>query len=363
MKSSLRFRLVGLLVAGAALAAAYHHAKTEEIMASSAEHLIQSLSAEQKPKVAFAFDADFREKWHFVPDNSYEQQYKLPRQGLTYKLLEPHQRRLADALLASGLSRGGMVKATSIMSLEDVLRIAEKDTTGRRDPEGYHVSIFGTPSKTGTWGYRIEGHHVSLNYTIKNGALVSTTPTFFGANPHEVREGPRSGIRVLGAEEDVARELVNSLTPEQRKTAVVSEEAPRDILTAASIRAKLEDQPAGLALSKLNKKQADLLMSVLQEYASNMPPEIAAARMKTAASAAKDKVFFAWAGSIEQGKGDYYRIQGPTFLVEYDNTQNDNNHSHSVWRDFNGDFGRDVLAMHHRLYDHGLGLSIKADAD
>lgn len=363
MKSSLRIRLAGLLVAGAALAAAYHHAKTEEIMASSAEHLIQALSTEQKPKVNFAFDADFREKWHFVPDNSYEQNYKLPRQGLTYKLLEPHQRRLADALLASGLSRGGMVKATSIMSLEDVLRLAEKDTVGRRDPEGYHVSIFGTPSKTGTWGYRIEGHHVSLNYTIKNAALVSTTPTFFGANPHEVREGPRSGIRVLGAEEDVARELVKSLTPEQRKTAVVSEQAPRDILTAASLRAKLEDQPSGLALSKMNKKQAELLMSVLQEYASNMPPEIAAARMKTAASAAKDKVFFAWAGSIEKGKGDYYRIQAPTFLVEYDNTQNGNNHSHSVWRDFNGDFGRDVLALHHRLYDHGLGIGAKADAD
>lgn len=363
MTRSLRFRLFALAVAGAALAAAYHGAKTEEIMASSAGHLIQSLTAEQKPKVAFPFDANFRETWHFVPDNSFEQQNKMPRQGLTYKQLEPHQRRLADALLASGLSRMGIVKATQIMSLEDVLRIAEKDTSGRRDPQGYHVSVFGDPSKTGTWGYRIEGHHLSLNYTIKNGTLVSTTPTFFGANPHEVREGPRSGLRVLGAEEDLARQLAKSLSAEQRKAAVVAEKAPRDILTAASTRAKLENEPTGLALSKMNKQQADMLMAVLEEYASNMPPEVAAARMKAAKTAAKDKVFFAWAGSIDPGQGDYYRVQGPTFLVEYDNTQNKNNHSHSVWRDFNGDFGRDVLALHHRMYDHGLGLSAKADAD
>jgi hypothetical protein len=355
MRNQIRIRLAVLFVAAAALGVAYHEARLEEVMAQSAQHFLNALTPEQTPKSQYAFDSADRTLWHFVPDNNFEQTHGHPRPGLTFGELEPHQRRLADALLSSGLSKAGFGKAVTIMSLEDILRQAENDTVGRRDPMRYHVSIFGKPAADATWAWRVEGHHVSVNYTIKNGQIVASTPSFFGSNPHEVREGPRKGLRPLGREEDAARKLAKSLTAEQRKTAVVDETAYRDILTAFQTRAKLEDQPPGIQASKLTAQQYADLVAVLEEYAYNMPAQVAEKRMKQVKDTPKDKLLFAWAGSIEPGKGDYYRIQSPTFLVEYDNTQNNNNHSHSVWRDYAGDFGADVLAMHYRQFQHALG--------
>lgn len=361
MKNAVRIRLAILFVCATALAVAYHEARLEQVMAESAQHFLNSLTPEQTPKSQLAFDSPDRTLWHFVPDNNFEQVHGHPRPGLTYGELESHQRRLADALLSSGYSKSGFGKAVSIMSLEDILRQNEKDTTGRRDPMRYHVTVFGKPSVDGTWGWRVEGHHISVNYTIKNGQIVSSTPTFFGSNPHEVREGPRSGLRPLGREEDLARKLMQSLNAEQRKAALVAGEAYRDILTGFQTRAKLEDQPPGIAASKLTSQQYETLVGVLEEYAYNMPAGIAAKRMQQVKDTPKDKLLFAWAGSIEPGQGDYYRIQAPTFLVEYDNTQNNNNHSHSAWRDFEGDFGADVLAMHYQQFKHGLGRAVAAD--
>jgi Protein of unknown function (DUF3500) len=361
MTKHFRIRLAVLFVCAAALGLAYHQARLEEMMTQSAQHLLSALTSEQTEKTQFAFEAADRTLWHFVPDNNFEQAHGHPRPGLTFGQLEPYQRRLADALLSSGLSKIGFQKAVTIMSLEDVLRRKENDTTGRRDPLRYHISIYGKPAENGTWAWRVEGHHVSVNYTIKDGHIVGSSPSFFGSNPHEVREGPRAGLRVLGQEADLARDLIKSMNPEQRKAAVVDEKAYPDILTSFQTRAKLENQPPGIQASKLTAKQFETLVSVLEEYANNMPAEVAAQRMKQIHDTAKDKLLFAWAGSIEPGKGDYYRIQAPTFLVEYDNTQDQNNHSHTVWRDFNGDFGFDVLAMHHRLFDHGQELFAAAD--
>jgi hypothetical protein len=361
MSKHLRIRFAVLFVCAAALGLAYHEARLEEVMAQSAQHLVSALTPEQAPKSLYAFDSPDRTLWHFVPDNNFQQTHGHPRPGLTFGELEPYQRRLADALLSSGLSKAGFGKAVTIMSLEDVLRRAENDTVGRRDPMRYHVSIFGKPAADGAWGWRVEGHHLSVNYTIKDGHVVGASPSFFGSNPHEVREGPRSGLRVLSREEDLARKLAKSLNAEQLKAAVVDQTAYRDVLTAYQTRAKLEDQPPGLQASKLTSQQYDMLVAVLEEYAYNMPTEVAEKRMKQVRDTPKDKLLFAWAGSIEPGQGDYYRIQSPAFLVEYDNTQNKNNHSHSVWRDFNGDFGFDVLAMHHRLFDHGPNRVAAAD--
>ena len=271
--------------------------------------------------------------------------------------MRSEQRHLADALLAAGLSKAGYIKAKTVMSLEDVLRIKEADRTGRRDPLKYHYTIFGKPSADGAWGYRVEGHHLSLHYTLKGGKLVSTTPTFYGANPHEVDISPRKGLQPLGAEEDIARDLMKSLNPAMQKKALVADVAYRDILTSANTRAKLDNQPNGLAASELSGAQYDALISLVAEYANNLPAEIAAARMSEAKGTAKDRLFFAWAGAIEPGKGEYYRVQAPTFLIEYDNTQNGANHTHTVWRDYDGDFGRDMLADHHREFNHNLPVS------
>jgi len=252
--------------------------------------------------------------------------------------------RLALALLSAGLSQSGFIKATSIMSLEDVLKVIEKDTVDRRHPGKYHFSIFGTPSDQGTWGYRVEGHHVSLHFTMSKGKLAGT-PTFFGANPHEVRQGPRAGLRVLAQEEDLGRSFMQSLDAAQQKTATVDAKAYADILTEASRKAALKGQPNGLPVSKLNARQKALLNDLMEEYVSNVPESVAAQR-RDQIKKAGNNMFFAWAGPVEKNQPHYYRISSPVFLIEYDNTQNEANHSHTVWRDYEGDFGLDMLADH-----------------
>ena len=358
MSSAIRLRLLVLLFGAAALTVAYHQS-TEEAMVQSAQNFLASLSDEQRAKVNLEFEEQAREEWHFVPDSSFEQTYEHPRPGLTYGQLEPEQRHLADVLLSTGLSEAGLIKAKTIMSLEAVLRDLEGDTTGRRDPQRYYVSVFGEPSADGRWSWRVEGHHVSLHFTLSGGKLIATTPTFFGANPQKVLEGPRKGLRVLAREEDLARKLVQQLSDEQRGETVVAQEAYRDILTSADTRAKLEDQPTGLTAAEMETAEYDLLMELIAEYAHNVPAEYAAKRMEQAKNTAKEELFFAWAGGLEPGQGHYYRVQAPSFLIEYNNTQNDANHSHTVWRDYDGDFGRDTLAEHLRQFDHGLG--VKAD--
>jgi hypothetical protein len=306
-------------------------------MNEAAKAFLASLSSEQSAKVVFPFDSEERFNWHFIPRE---------RKGLPLKDMTAPQKHLAHALLNAGLSQRGYIKATTIMSLEDVLRILEKDSGVRRNPEGYFFSIFGEPSDRGIWGYRVEGHHLALNFTIVNGKVVGS-PNFFGANPAEVREGPRKGLRVLNGEEDAGRELLKALTPEQKKVAIVTGDAYKDIITAASRKASLQGQPSGLSAAKLNQKQRALLQAVIDEYVYNMPEQVAQARQEQVKKAGNN-LHFAWAGVEEKGGPHYYRVVAPDFLIEYDNTQNNANHIHSVWRDINGDFGLDLLAEHYK---------------
>jgi hypothetical protein len=306
-------------------------------MAETAKRFLASLTSDQTGKAVIPFDSDERMNWHYIPRE---------RKGLPLKDMTPPQKHLASALLTSGLSQQGYIKATTIMSLEDVLRILEKDNGVRRNPEGYFFSIFGEPSETGTWGYRVEGHHLSLNFTLKGGKVVGS-PNFLGANPAEVREGPRKGLRVLHAEEDLGRALLASLTPEQKKTAIVAKEAYKDIITEASRTASLKGQPSGLQASKLNGNQRTLLQNILAEYANNLSQDMAQQRLDRIKKAGTN-LYFAWAGGENKGEPHYYRVQGPDFLVEYDNTQNNANHIHSVWRDMTGDFGADLLGEHYK---------------
>lgn len=305
-------------------------------MNETAKRFLASLTPDQSAKAVFGFEQDERLNWHFIPRE---------RKGLPLKDMTPTQKHLASALLSAGLSQHGYIKATAIMSLEDVLRIMEKDSGVRRNPEGYFFSIFGEPSETGTWGYRVEGHHLALNFTLKGGRVVGS-PNFLGANPAEVREGPRKGLRVLHAEEDLARALVTALTPEQKKVAIVSKEAPKDIITMASRKASIQGQPNGLQASKLNTKQRAMLTALLEEYAHNLPEQMGQERMDRVKKAGSN-LYFAWAGGENRGDPHYYRVMGPDFLVEYDNTQNNANHIHSVWRDMTGDFGEDLLKGHY----------------
>jgi len=339
---SFALRLLAASLGIVLLTSAYHRMNSASLMAESANRFLASLTPEQRAKATFGFEDGERQNWHFIP---------IERKGLALREMTPAQKHLATALLSAGLSQQGYIKAQTVMSLEDVLRILEKGQGPERDPEKYYVSVFGEPSDSGTWGYRFEGHHLSQNFTV-TGGHVAGAPSFFGANPAEVREGPRKGLRTLAGEEDLGRAVIQSLDAEQRKIAIVAPEAYKDIITMDSRKAALEGQPSGLLAAKMNAKQFDLLQALVGEYAHNMPEQIAQAREEEIKKAGK-QIYFAWAGGIERGQPHYYRVQTGDFLIEYDDTQNNANHIHSVWRDFNGDFGVDLLKLHYQTSHTG----------
>jgi hypothetical protein len=211
--------------------------------------------------------------------------------------------------------------------------------------------VFGQPAPAATWGWRVEGHHVSLNFTIVDGVLVAATPSFFGANPARVPRGPRQGLRALAAEEDLGRQLVLSLTPRQKQVAILNQQVPADIITG-SARAVTPLQPTGLLAAAMSYQQNEKLLALIREYLGRNRPELAEADLKKIRSAGIDRIGFVWIGGLEQGEAHYYRVQGPTFLLEYDNIQNQANHIHAVWRDFENDFGDDLLKRHYERSAH-----------
>ena len=313
-----------------------HIGHAVSLMSECANRFLAALDDNQRGKASFPFDADERMNWHFIPRE---------RKGLPLREMTPYQKHLASGLLAAGLSQMGYIKAVTIMSLEDVLKIMENDSGERRNPEKYYFSLFGTPSDSGTWGYRVEGHHLSQNYTVANGDVIDG-PSFFGCNPAEIRQGSRKGLRTLAREDDLGIELIHLLDEQQQKVAIVEPTAYKDILTAASRKAALTGQPSGLSAAKLNGKQFDALMALMEEYARNVPDELAERRMAQINKAARN-IFFAWSGGINSSDPRYYRVQTPSFLIEFDDTQDNANHIHSVWRDFGGDFGEDLLRQHY----------------
>lgn len=341
-----RWRILALGLGMILLTSAYKRIHSADTMAQTARAFLNSLSAEQLAKTRFAFQDDERFFWHFIPSDDIPKRYGRPRKGVPFLEMTPMQRHLAHALLSAGLSQSGYVKASTIMSLEEVLRQIERSSPGRRDPEKYFFSIFGEPSDKEPWGYRVEGHHLSLHYTVVNGKI-SGSPLFLGANPARVPSGPMEGLRILAREEDLARDVISALDSAQRQTAIVSKTAYPDILTAADREAALKGQPTGLSAARMSGKQRELLQVLLAEYAHNLPEDAAQARIEQVKKAGND-LYFAWAGSIERGGPHYYRIQAPSFLIEYDNTQNKANHIHSVWRDFTGDWGADLLKEHYQ---------------
>ena len=319
--------------------AAIHGQKKAAADSSTAAKLfVASLTPEQKTKATFAFDDKERMNWWFVP---------RVRNGLTLKEMTPAQQQLVQNLLKSALSAKGVTQANQIRSLETILRGLEANNTNNRDPELYYVSIFGTPGDKNAWGWRFEGHHISMNFTIAGGAVAAWSPEFRGANPAEVMvEGPSKGLRVLAAEEDKAFALLHALDETQKHTAVLQTKVPGDILTSNRRNAELQS-PAGLLAAHMTPPQKKMLRDLIGEYSSRMVDDVAAERMRRIDAAGFDKVGFAWIGADARHEGHYYRVQGPTFLIEFDETQGNANHIHGVWRDFTGDWGEDILKQHY----------------
>jgi hypothetical protein len=315
-------------------------ANTGADLTLAARAFLDALSADQKATVALPADSPLRLDWHFIP--------KDQRKGLQIKHMDAAQRKAALALLRSALSQTGYDKATKIMSLEGILRELQKGQSSGpiRDPERYYYTIFGEPGETGRWALSIEGHHLSLNFAVDQGNVIASTPTFFAANPTVVRTGMPGdvpvGTRVLADEELLAFQLLESLSPEQRKTAILADKAPSDIRAAGKPQSP-EYATEGVAFGGLNGPQQKWLRALIDVYARNLPADLAAARLEAIDAARYDRVYFAWAGADRPGIGHYYRIQGPTFLIEFVNTQPDSagnpaSHIHSVWRDPTGDF-------------------------
>jgi hypothetical protein len=359
--STRRLGLVTALIAALAIGSTVAAERSSATMARAAMALLKNLEPAQLQQATFPFESEERTHWHFIPTENF------PRKGLLVRDMNPKQRELLHGLLKAGLSQRGYLTASSIMDLETVLKALEiaqraaapqppRGTPLERDPEKYFFSIFGLPlaptlPQKATWGWRIEGHHVSLHFTVVDGALIASSPSFFGSNPAEVREGPKKGLRILGAEEDAARALLESLDAPQRTKAIIDATAPGDMVTMANVNIN-PLSPSGLEAAAMTAAQRDLLMKLLDVYTGKMAADLAEDRLARVRKAGVDKVAFAWAGDTGRGLKHYYRVQGPTFLIEYDNTQNDGNHIHSVWRDFNGDFGRDLLREHLRSVAH-----------
>lgn len=319
-----------------------HDGDSEMTMAM--QRLLATLSEQQKEVCLFPFESPHRQRWNFVPDKFIQPDGK--RYGLTLKQMSSQQRLLTHAVLNSVLSHEGYRQAVTIMNLEQVLHELENQNP-IRDPDRYYLSIFGNPGDS-TWAWRFEGHHLSLNFTVKDGQLASAAPVFFGTNPAEVREGNLKGLKVLAAEEALARDFLKTLSSEQKEKAVLQEAAPNDVLTGVSTVVDLAvltpAADAGIKFSELTDQQKELLQGLVDEYASAFY-QPALAEDKKNYPLDQDAVF-AWLGSTEVGAAHYYRIKSGDFVLEYDNTQNDANHVHVVWRDLNSDFGEDLLKTH-----------------
>jgi hypothetical protein len=307
-------------------------------MAEAASAFLAFLTPEQRSRAVFSLESEERLDWHYIPRD---------RNGLSLKEMDEPQKKMAYALLATGLSRHGYAKAMDVMALESVLGHLEgPDRRFPRDPGLYYVTVFGKPSDESPWGWRMEGHHLSVNFLVVESRWIAPTPNFFGANPAQVPKGPLSGWRILAAEEDLARRLLASLDRGQRDRTIIDTVAPADIITEAEPRVKPDD-PAGVAGADLGESQLQLLMDLVIEYTGRMPSDVADSQMNRIEKEGPRHIHFAWAGPEQEGKGHYYRLHGPSFLVEYDNTQNNANHIHTVWRDFRDDWGEDLLRTHY----------------
>lgn len=330
----------------AAPAAAQRRQPVEKQMTEAANRFLTLLTEEQRAKAVQPLLTDERFNWYYVP---------RVREGVTFKQMTEPQRRAALELMKTGLSAKGFQKAETIRSLEVILQQLEKGSGPIRDPELYYFTIFGSPSDTGAWGWRYEGHHLSFHWTLKDGTAIASTPQFMGSNPAEVRvDGPLKGARPLGAEEDLGRTLLKSLNDSQRAACMLGEKAPAEILTTNERKASILEHK-GVGFKDLRREQQQMLMAVVTEIAETHVPELAKKRMARVAEGGLDTIKFGWMGGAERGQPHYYRIQGKTFLIELDNTQNDANHVHIVWRDFENDFGRDLLEEHYKFAPHNHG--------
>jgi uncharacterized protein DUF3500 len=309
-------------------------------IAAAARVWLDGLDDGQRASASFPFADAERFVWAYVPG---------PRAGLAIRDMQPEQRIQAGDVVAASMSARTAGEIASIIALETVLGELERRSGrggwDRRDPELYWFAVFGEPGSAAPWSWRVGGHHVAVHVTIADGEVVATTPSFLGANPAVVPRGPLAGTRTLPGEEDLARALLAELTSVERAVAVVDDRAPADILTGTYRLADVRSVPVGIRHADLCSASRVALERLIRHYVGRARPEVADAAWRRLGNELGD-VTFAWAGSDVPGRGHYYAVRGPAFVIEYDNTQNGANHIHAVWRDLEDDWGGDPLAEH-----------------
>jgi hypothetical protein len=308
---------------------------------SAAKNLLNSLPEGKQKQVRFAFDSAERTNWNYVP---------MRRAGIPLADLERDQKQWIDPLLQSALSPEGFKTAKAITQHETIL--AQLEGNPGRDPQRYYTAIFGEPAPRAPWAWRFEGHHLSVNATYVDGKAQVVAPLFMGSNPARVPSGPQAGLRILAAEEDLARTLIQMLPQERRAQAMLADRAFSDILTRNDPKARSLNME-GLAAGQMTEGEQAQLRKLVHLYADRMTKSAAREQLERIEHAGFHTLHFGWAGSIEPGKPHYYRVHGPTVLIEYDNTQNNANHIHSVWRDLQNDFGGDLLRAHYSAHTYG----------
>lgn len=313
-------------------------------MGSAVGEFLKTLNTRQRQQAVTSFKDTIRFDWHYVPRD---------RKGLSLHDMNAQQREKAFVMLKIVLSAEGYQKTQDIIALENVLRVVENrppnDTY--RDPENYSFMIFGEPDQTKPWGWRLEGHHISLQFTFVDGQI-AFTPGFMGANPGQVlQEVPQKGKRVLADETDLAFQLLNSFSGQQLQTVLLSEKAPWEILSQNKMPGKVDVLPQGMAMKDMTQTQKTLFLELIKVYLGRYHITLKNQQLDKLKLSGLDGIHFAWMGQkipeIKEGAGYYYRIQGPTILIEYDNTQNNANHIHTVVRDLTNDFGEDLLRLHY----------------
>ena len=303
-------------------------------MSAAARHFRASLDDAQRARATFAVDAPLRKDWHYFPRE---------RKGLPIGALDESQRKALHALLESALSDDGMRKVDGVILLESVLR--ELEGSGFRDPGRYTLSMFGEPGGGAPWGWKLEGHHLSLNF-LEVGGRFAVTPYFVGADPEKVASGPHAGLRPLADEEDLARSLAKSLDDAQRKKGIRADDVPRDIVLSPG-RAASFLEPPGIAGADLREDQRALLVRIAGLYAGAIDPSLAGKAIEKVRGTPASELHFLWIGGLDPGEPHYWRVQGKRFAIELDNVQGGANHVHTLWRDLDDDFGEDLLRRHY----------------
>ncbi len=310
---------------------------------ASAKKFLSTVDAKTREKLMFSYDNNERYNWNFVP---------VERRGASLHDLNDQQKKAVEEMLSIFLSEQGYTKAITVLKWEAILREVEgrKEGDSYRDPKKYFVSFFGEPAEKSLWGWRFEGHHLSLNFTYFNGVVEASTPSFMGANPAVTPTGERN----LKDETDLAFQFMNSLTPDQLKVAVFADKALPEIITGNAREAKLLE-PKGIFYKDLNADQQKTFIKLLNVFVKNYELGFSSKLWDKIQKAGVDNLSFAWAGSLPTGRqgntpgfGTYYRIQGPMLQIEYDNTQTNANHVHTSVRDLTNDFAGDILKEHYQ---------------